>query len=145
MWKNSKGFTLIELMIVIAIIGILAAIAIPAYQNYIARSQVQRAYAELAAYKAPIEEHLSKGRYAISNTDLGYVPSNVTATVPGNIANFLADGSGFLEVTIGGNVSSVVSGAHISILRSVDGTWNCDIDESGAGAWKDSYMPMGCF
>ncbi|WP_082636317.1 pilin [Stutzerimonas nitrititolerans] len=144
MWKKNKGFTLIELMIVVAIIGILAAIAVPAYQDYVARSQVQRAYTELAAYKSPVEEHLSRGRHVISNADLGYTPSNVTATVSGNIATFLADSSGTLGVTIGGNVSPMVSGAHISISRSVDGIWSCDIDESGAGAWKIFYTPTGC-
>lgn len=144
MWKKNRGFTLIELMIMVAIIGILAAIAVPAYQNYVARSQVQRAYAELAAYKSPVEEHLSRGRHIISNADLGYTPSNITATLPGNIATVLTDGSATLGVTIRGNVSPMVSGAHISISRSVDGIWSCDIDESGAGAWKASYMPPGC-
>jgi len=144
MRKNSKGFTLIELMIVVTIVGILAAIAIPVYQDYVARSQVARAYIELAAYKSAVEEHLSKGRHFMSNSELGYAPSSVTVAASGNIASFLLDGSGSLRVTIGGNVSSLVSGAHISISRSVNGIWNCNIDESGAGAWKDFYMPSGC-
>lgn len=142
--NSSKGFTLIELMIVVAIVGVLAAIAILAYQDYVARSQVTRAYIELAAYKSAVEEHLSKGRHIISNTDLGYSPSSVTVAASGDIANFLLDGSGSLEVTLGGNVSPLVSGTHISISRSTNGIWNCDIDESGAGAWKDVYMPSGC-
>jgi type IV pilus assembly protein PilA len=140
-----RGFTLIELMIVVAIIGILAAIAFPLYQDYVAKTQVQRAYSEISTYKSAVEESLTRGQHVISNVQLGYTPSNITAVVVGDIASFAADGSGSLEVTLGGNVSSVVAGTRISIMRSVDGSWFCDLDESGAGAWKASYMPSGCF
>lgn len=140
----SRGFTLIELMIVVAIVGVLAAIAFPLYQDYVARTQVHRAYAEVSSYKSLVEERLAKGIHVVTNDELGYTQSNITTTAVVDIAAFLADGSGSLEVTVGGNASAVVAGTRVSIQRSSNGTWSCDVDESGAGAWKASYMPSGC-
>lgn len=57
-----KGFTLIELMIVVAIVGILAAIAVPQYQNYIARSQVSEAFSLMSGAKATIQNNLQAGQ-----------------------------------------------------------------------------------
>lgn len=142
--QEVKGFSLIEVMIVIAVIGVLSVVAVPIYQDYVARGQVHRAYAEISSYKALVEERLAKGVYVISNEDLGYTQSNITVMAVGDIATFLADGSGALMVTLGGNASSVVAGTGVSIQRSSVGSWSCDIDESGAGAWKASYMPSGC-
>ena len=66
-----KGFTLIELMIVVAIIGILAAVAIPAYQDYIARAQVSEAVTLSAGGKTPLAEYFNdKGQWPAAASDV---------------------------------------------------------------------------
>ena len=62
-----KGFTLIELMIVVAIIGILAAIAIPQYQNYVSKSQVSRVMSETGSLRTPAETCILDGKTTIGN------------------------------------------------------------------------------
>jgi|SRR5680860_574556 len=136
-----KGFTLIELMIVVAIIGILAAIAIPQYQDYIARSQVTRVVGEISALKTSAEEQLMRG--VAPSPDLASVGFTSSDLLSGNSAAFLADGSGTMTGTMGGSSSSAVDGAVITLTRTTSGAWTCAITAPGGG-WNDSYAPAGC-
>src|SRR3990167_5175545 len=107
-----KGFTLIELMIVVAIIGILAAVAIPQYQNYIARSQVTRVMAEAGAIKTAVENCILDGRLALGNTaatcDPGATGSNLL-TGAAQVGAALAAGLGVPQVTSPIPTTGVVS------------------------------------
>ena len=139
-----KGFTLIELMIVVAIIGILAAIAIPQYQDYIARSQVTRVVGEISALKTAAEEQLMRGENpsgALST--LGFTSSDLVSTTT---LSFPAGsgGAGSMSATLDGNASSAVEDAVVTLTRQSDGTWECAVTASSSGGWDDSYAPSGC-
>ena len=72
--KNQKGFTLIELMIVVAIIAILAAIALPAYQDYTSKSKVTAALADLASHKTQFEMERARVAFRLRTVLVSRVP-----------------------------------------------------------------------
>ncbi|WP_417539462.1 pilin [Marinobacter sp.] len=139
-----KGFTLIELMIVVAIIGILAAIAIPQYQDYTARTQVNRAYSELSSLRTAVEENLTRGNTSFTYGDMGHVQSNLTDTVTSTTVASFPGGAGAISVTLGGNAGAGVQNAVIQLSRASDGTWSCRMDGGSASDWKSTYVPAGC-
>lgn len=142
-----KGFTLIELMIVVAIIGILAAIAIPQYQDYIARSQMNRVYGELSALKTAAEENLMRGNAGSLNTAdaLGFTNSSLLNGGDPAVDFTTGDGSGTIAGTLGGQASTAVAGVVLTISRTDAGTWGCSVNTSSAtGGWDDTFLPTGC-
>jgi type IV pilus assembly protein PilA len=155
--KNMKmnhaqsGFTLIELMIVVAIIGILAAIAIPQYQNYIAKSQMTRVVGELSALKSAAEVAVTEGKEVVlteasvgtdfaTKASLGYTTSTLLSGVTVNNPTLATvSWTGIL----GGEASAAVDGTTVEIARTAAGSYTCTIIGAGSG-WTDSYIPTGC-
>jgi len=140
-----KGFTLIELMIVVAIIGILAAVAIPAYQDYIARSQMSEAVSLLGSGKTPLAEYFAdKGTWpaalsdVMGNTSGKYTASIVTtgtATVAGTSSAYTMAAS---MKTSG--INSAITGKTVYLFTTDSGkTWNCT-----KGDIADKYLPGAC-
>ncbi|MAM87000.1 MAG: pilus assembly protein [unclassified Hahellaceae] len=144
MKKHESGFTLIELMITVAIIGILSAIAIPLYQGNVMKAQVNRVVGELSSYKSAYETQLSSSG-AVTNSELGYsVSSLTTGNSLTSISVVNADGSGHLQVTMGGSAHPNLAGVIVRFERSSAGSWQCVIDPSAASGWKAEFSPGSC-
>jgi type IV pilus assembly protein PilA len=145
--KNlQRGFTLIELMIVVAIIGILAAVAVPAYQDYIARAQVSEAVYLLQSGKTGLAEYYgdkttwpSAASEVVGNTSGKYTSG--IALLPGSSTT----GSVTLEATMktSGINSAITSGT--ALLYTLDGgkTWECRTGVSSRPL-AAKYLPSVC-
>lgn len=146
-----KGFTLIELMIVVAIIAILAAIAIPQYQKYVARAQVTRAVGELGALKTAVEDAFNRGQSTLTLAEAGYTTSNIfdgEDDGSGNTTNAVdlnytpSTGVASIVGRLNGQVNPRVRGATVTWERTAEGAWTCGI--TGGQVATDGLAPSGC-
>jgi type IV pilus assembly protein PilA len=158
MKQLQKGFTLIELMIVVAIIGILAAIAIPAYQDYTIRAQVSEGMTLAAAAKAAIAESYANDGNAPANRYEAGMSNNSTDT-EGKYVDAVEVNAAAIEITYGNDAHSNVSGNVVTLVPylSTDASvsWVCGnataasgtsaMGGSGVGTNVESrYMPASC-
>ncbi len=139
--KAQKGFTLIELMIVVAIIGILAAIAIPQYQNYVAKSQVSRVMSETGQLRTAVEACILEGRLTLGTgageCDVGATDSNLLTSNRPVITSPLTTTSTIVG-NFGGNAAAALSSTSLTWTRATDGTWTCSTSVA------DNFKPAGC-
>ena len=134
MRRQQHGFTLVELMIVVAVIGILAAIALPAYQDYVAKTQVSAGLSEVTSGKTAFEAKiLTESIVTFDLADIG-----LTASTPRCNLSMDPSDTGFIRCTLKGN--PVVSGKTVEVVRTASGEWMCKLDSSIAA----KYHPVGC-
>jgi len=158
MKKTQQGFTLIELMIVVAIIGILAAVAIPQYQNYVAKSQVARVMSETGALRTAIETCMMEG-LDHTKCEFGWTKSNLLIGASENenedenqgggegdgalqeglqVTIDLASNTASIAATFGGSASSAIINRTLTWARDANGSWSC------ATTVDPKYAPSGC-
>jgi len=135
--KKQQGFTLIELMIVVAIIAILAAIALPAYQNYVAKSQVTAGLADIRGGITAFEESIQSGKTgAVVLADLGLNAATPRCAIAAT-GDYTAASAQAITCTLKGNPKVV--NKVVTLTRDGSGSWNCTVPTLDA-----KFMPTGC-
>ena len=148
MKKVQKGFTLIELMIVVAIIGILAAIAIPAYQDYTIRSQASEGLTLASSVKASVSEfYADRGVWPTDDGSGGAGVSDLGFTAPpsGKYVQSITVEAGNITITYGVNANPAINGdilvLHPGTSNNLDVIWVCGYAANPATMTAETAAP----
>ena len=144
MKKLHSGFTLIELMIVVAIIGILAAIAIPQYQNYVARAQVAEGLALASGAKTAVAEYFTtNGTFPANNTEAGLSDAGtITGNYVESVTVSVADGKALITALFSSTEAHSKLQGKSMVLTAVDHGGSIGFACSGTDI--ESYLPSSC-
>ncbi|RDS85306.1 pilin [Dyella psychrodurans] len=144
MYRNnqSRGFTLIELMIVVAIIAILAAIAIPAYQDYLIRAQVSEGVSLADGAKAAVWDYAANtGQFPTSNQSAGLPPA---ASITGTYVSGVNVSGGQITVAFANSATNLAIQQQTLVLSPTLGTGSINWDCANHSSIPGKYLPSIC-
>lgn len=157
---QSSGFTIIELLIVMGIMGVLSAVALPLYQDYTVKAQLARIAGEIGTIKRNADIMVQRGgqptsvaaedstigangkrRYYIG-TDIWTIGSDLIADA--ELKYELAGEFSGIHLTIGDSANRAIHGTEVNFERDAFGNWTCALNTSKAKAWKSTFTFPNC-
>lgn len=157
---HQSGFTMIELLIVVGIIGVLSAIALPLYQDYVVEAQSVRIQTEVGVAQRNIENILNRGGRPVLDPALdsqrvnGVLQYYIGLDADNIGSDLIKNGTASLTEVNGGNwrfqmetgdrAAAAIYGLAFTYDRSAFGTWSCSVNKDEAALWKEKFTPPNC-